>query len=315
MSDLILSSQNMPYTAVCEIMVSAKNELFIISPYIKADTLNQLVAVCKVKIIVVTSWKVEDLWYGASDLAIYGLSKKHKFPIYINNNIHLKVYISDREKCVFGSANLTGKGMGISELYNYELCGIVQKIDTDALLYFEVILKKSRLLDDALFDEYVKAVKELPDKLKIKEIDLEEIGVGQNFLISALPMSEDTQRLYQLYSTNYNEGEKHEVECAIHDVVLYGIDKDLTETQFFKILRVEFFKSPFIKKFLGFIDEEERYFGRVKEWVQNNCTNVPVPSRRDLTGNIQVLYKWIVELSDGKYRVDRPNHSERIYKS
>jgi hypothetical protein len=56
-------------------------------------------------------------------------------------------------------------------------------------------------------------------------------------------------------------------------------------------------------------------FGGVKQWIQENCTDVPVPSRRELSGNIQVLYKWIVGLSDGKYEVNIPGeHSEVISK-
>ena len=53
----------------------------------------------------------------------------------------------------------------------------------------------------------------------------------------------------------------------------------------------------------------------MKEWVQDNCTDVPVPSRRELTGNVQVLLEWFVALGDGRYVVDVPGaHSQRIRK-
>ena len=92
----------------------------------------------------------------------------------------------------------------------------------------------------------------------------------------------------------------------------YEIELGLTKEEFTEKLKIQFFAHPFTKKIEEFIDPEA-YFGRIKEWVQNNCTDVPVPSRRELTGNVQVLYDWLVKLSDGKYAVDRPNHSERIY--
>jgi len=60
--------------------------------------------------------------------------------------------------------------------------------------------------------------------------------------------------------------------------------------------------------------EGERYFGEVMAWIQKSCTNAAVPNRRDLTENIQVLYKWMVYLGEGKCKVDRRNYSERIIK-
>ena len=86
------------------------------------------------------------------------------------------------------------------------------------------------------------------------------------------------------------------------------------EDQFLKKLKIQFFAHPFIQKIDEFINPEA-YFGSIKEWVQNNCTDVPVPSRRELTGNVQVLYDWFEKLGDGKYVIDVPgSHSQRITK-
>jgi len=126
-------------------------------------------------------------------------------------------------------------------------------------------------------------------------------------------MSRTPQILYEQYRDSFNSTEKEVVECALHDIILYNIPDGLSEAEFFTYLKSKFFEQSFIVDLLEFIDEE-KYFGAVKEWVQSNCTDVPVPSRRDLTGNIQVLYVWICALSNGEYAVDRPNYSERIYR-
>jgi len=128
-------------------------------------------------------------------------------------------------------------------------------------------------------------------------------------------MTVDVTKLYSIVSNNYNSNIQEEVDCAIHDSVLFEIIPDVPFNVFTDNLTERFFRLPFIADLLSFIDKKERYFGEVKEWIQTNCEDTPVPSRRDLTGNIQVLYKWIVELSNGKYLVDRPNHSERIYRN
>jgi hypothetical protein len=50
-----------------------------------------------------------------------------------------------------------------------------------------------------------------------------------------------------------------------------------------------------------------------KDWIYKNCTDVPIPRKWEITENIQILYKWIVKLGNGKYKVDVPgSYSERL---
>ena len=49
----------------------------------------------------------------------------------------------------------------------------------------------------------------------------------------------------------------------------------------------------------------------IKLW--QNCVDVPTPRKFEITENIQILYRWIVKLGNGKYKVDVPgSHSERL---
>jgi len=73
-------------------------------------------------------------------------------------------------------------------------------------------------------------------------------------------------------------------------------------------------KILLLKKIDQFLNPSAQ-FGQIKEWVQNNCHDVPIPSRRELTGNVQVLFEWFEKLGDGKYVVDVPGeHSQRLTK-
>ena len=88
----------------------------------------------------------------------------------------------------------------------------------------------------------------------------------------------------------------------------------LTKDEFMRELASKFFGHPFIQRIDEFI-APEAYFGRIKEWVQDNCTDVPVPSRRELTGNVQVLLEWFENLGNGRYVIDIPGaRSQRIRK-
>jgi len=106
---------------------------------------------------------------------------------------------------------------------------------------------------------------------------------------------------------------KIDYKCATHDAALYDIPNGLSRNEFDTQLKFSFFEQPFIKKLKKFV-ANEKYFGQIKEWVQHTCIDVPVPSRRDLTGNVQVLYEWFAKLGQDEYRTDRPSHSQRIFR-
>jgi len=314
-SIFITSSLGEPLNSIKEFLKDAHDEVMIIVPYIKEESLRQIIPDDNLKVTIITTWKVQDLWMKSSDLSLYPFTKERSIKFFINNRIHLKVFMIDWHKCIFGSANISRRGLGITENFNYELNTIQPSIDSNTLLYFRYILADSVLMSDKIYEEYRQKVHDLPQSPEFPEVALDIAIPDTEFLISSLPMSRDINMFYELYANNFSSDDKETKECAMHDVALYKIPFGLTKEEFMSHLKHQFIKSPFINKLLEYIDEEERYFGRVKAWIQSNCKDVPIPSRRDLTGNIQVLYKWIVQLSEGKYLVDTPKHSERIYRA
>lgn len=313
-SQFTLSNENQPYSDIYDFLEGAENEIVIFSPYINPNVLNKLLANKSANVSVITTWKLQDLWFGSSSLDTYTYAKNNSIKLFVNNRIHLKVYMVDWKECVSGSANLTERGMGLSSTYNYELNAKHDNIDLETSIYLRSIIAESKLVNESIYEEYKKALLELPDKPNLKDVCDDLNAEVDEFLVSSLPMSLNINALYNLYSNNYKTDNEEELNCALHDVALFKIPKKFTRSEFYSYLSEAFFDSLFVDELLGFVGEKGRYFGEVKEWIQNNCSDVPVPSRRDLTGNIQVLYKWIVELSNGRYAVDRPNYSERIYK-
>ena len=136
------------------------------------------------------------------------------------------------------------------------------------------------------------------------------------FLVSALPMTHSVDALvygYERIRAGRNPSDDQDVSaCVFHDLANYSMPMGLSNREFRRELSVRFFEHPFIRKMVEFI-APEAYFGRIKQWIQNNCTDVPVPSRREITGNVQVLLEWFVELGNGRYVVDVPGRrSQRI---
>ena len=133
-SKLIISAPSSPLTQVKGLFAEAENEIVIISPYIKVKVLSQILPNKDVPVTVITSWKISDMLFGASELGLYTFCQERGISLFLNNRIHLKAYLCDWEKCITGSANTTSNGMGLSHNYNYELNVEHHTIDKDTLL-------------------------------------------------------------------------------------------------------------------------------------------------------------------------------------
>jgi hypothetical protein len=314
MSEFYLSEKEKLFQKIQAFVLSVDREILIISPYVKTEVLEKLLQKIPANTSIITTWKLRDIQIGISDIELFQFCKEKGIFLYLHPRIHLKAFVNDYSQCVFGSANISRKGFALVTDHNYELDAKTEALDIDTVIYFKKILKESVLVNDEIYQKYRDAVEELQPLPELEDPDITSIPKKSEFLISALPMSYDVKELFEIYSRNFEHKLNEKRECAIHDIVLYNIPQNLDYSKFRELLKERFFTSKFIQKLLEFVTSEDRYFGEVKEWIQKNCEDVPVPSRRDLTGNIQVLYKWIADLSDGAYKVDRPRHSERLYR-
>ncbi|MCJ8307369.1 MAG: hypothetical protein HRU07_10010 [Nitrosopumilus sp.] len=306
------------FDSIYKYFSSNKNEkiIFIFVPYIKTKILEKLISDIKSKIVIVTTWDTQDLLAGSSELELYPFCNENGIALYINNKIHLKVYSIGLENAIVATGNISNSGFMPDG--NYE-CGVfVEKLSNKDRLYFEKIRKESRLVDNEIYNRLAQWLEQqTKEPRKVNEFDkIVGIPKKENFLISALPMTKgifDLVEGYQKLNSGLEPSNDPEISaCIYHDLANYNIGLGLTKEKFLEKLKIQFFAHPFIQKIDEFI-APEAYFGRVKEWIQNNCTDVPIPSRRELTENVQVLYEWFKKLGDGKYVIDMPgSHSQRI---
>ncbi|MDP1843377.1 MAG: hypothetical protein Q8K64_08150 [Sediminibacterium sp.] len=299
-----------------EAFIENSSGLFIFVPYIKLNTLELLLknnTNCK---SIIVRWETRDLILGASDLEVYDYCKEKEIKLFRNTRLHLKAFVDDYKKCYLGSANISGRALNMPERrnYNYELATIENNLDFNDRLYFNIILNEATLITDSIYEQ-IKA--QLPEK-KEEFPDEDDFNIqmklpDKDFLISSLPMSSSVKTLTRVYLEKKGIHEE-ELNCAMHDLALYNIPLNLSEDHFIQKLKESFFSHLFIKAFIQMLQLKngEIYFGEAKAWIQNNCTNVPTPRRWEITENIQILYKWFVELGDGIFIVDQPNYSERL---
>lgn len=296
----------------------ARETVFLFVPYIQAEVLARLLDDIRNRTVIVTTWEPMDLLSGASDLAVYPYCRKRGISLYVNEMMHLKVYSAGLSSAIIATGNVSRRGLMPEG--NYEAAVAVERLTNEDRLFFETIRANARLMDDAAYSEIV-AWLDLNAAFTVKMPVLKDVLSApdrDNFLVSALPMTHSVDALAEGYArirAGRDPASDQDVSaCIFHDLANYAIPPDLSDGEFRRVLSARFFEHPFIQRMDEFIAPES-YFGRIKEWIQDNCADVPVPSRRELTGNVQVLLEWFVALGNGRYAVDVPGRrSQRIRK-
>jgi hypothetical protein len=296
--------------------INTSNSIYIFSAYIKLDSLKVLLDNnANVKAVFVR-WEPKDLILGSSDLEVYLFLKQKNVALFRNPRLHLKAYLDEYKRCFLTSANISSRALNFPEFekYNYEIGTVVDNLNIDDRLYFNMIESESLLITDNVYNQISQQLLNIKSEF-LNEIEFDFLldSSDNNFLISSLPMSVSVEKLCEIYE-NKELATDIELNCMLHDLVLYKIPLGLSKTILLEKLKTAFLNHPFIIAFLENLSlTKEIYFGKAKEWIHNNCSNVPLPRKWEITENIQILYKWFVELGDGMFIVDVPGaYSERL---
>ena len=92
---------------------SGDSLMLAIVPFVTVEALERLLAEGRAssELRVVARWRPEDIRSGVSDLAIYPALANRGIPLYVNPDIHLKIYVFESNTAFCGSANLTARGL------------------------------------------------------------------------------------------------------------------------------------------------------------------------------------------------------------
>ena len=106
---LFRSDENLEEGAIS--FIKNNDEVTVFSAYLKLDALKRLNENHNIKQIIVR-WEVQDLCLGVSDIELYNYCLEHNITLYRNTRIHLKAIWNNKQRVFFGSANITGRGIG-----------------------------------------------------------------------------------------------------------------------------------------------------------------------------------------------------------
>ena len=295
--------------------ISNSETITLFFAYVKLEELKRINVKNNIKQIIVR-WEIEDLCKGVSDIELYHYCLDNGIALFRNTRLHMKAIWNNQDSVLFGSANITGKGLGEKNNYNYELNGVKESIDINDSIYFNQVISSSEYVSSDLFNQLNEIVKNtiLP-VITFPEIPTVKKEVDY-FLLSQLPMSKSPDDLYEV-AIHSEDFDSKEQGFAAHDIALYGINP-FQDYKIFKLeLKDKFNSHPFIIALKEHIKSElsqSLRYGGVVDWIKNNTTTVPTPRNWELKQGqiVNILYTWICEF-DENFSWDTPNHSQVIY--
>lgn len=296
-----------------KLFLDNKENVILFCAYIKLEELKKINSSKKIESIVVR-WEFNDLCNGASDLEIFEYCEENKIRLYRNDRIHLKAFWDKKDSVLFGSANISSRGLGFANNYNFELNGIQNKLDIRDIVYLEKIFRSSRLITN---DLYLDLKKKMNNYELVQETYHDEsiIIASDPFLLSELPMSQSVDWFIAAYY-DLEQLTPDEIKYLAHDMALYDIGFGLDEKALLAKLSESVNEHRFIVALKETIKKSKNrslHYGGVVAWIQNNTTTVPTPRRWEIKEEqiVNILYDWIC-FFDKYFIHHRPNYSQII---
>ena len=284
-------------TAIEERLARGEELKLIIVPFIKLVALVQLLKLQPnlrgLKVVV--RWRTQDLLAGVSDLEVYEYLKSRGCALFLNSQIHLKLYIFGSNAAICTSANLTMKGLGYVEGANIEAgCGAVLGSDDWRSIY--KLIGESRPVNDEVFECYRAFMAKVP-KTPAPELPALILPSPKIFSIASLPATKSPREFMDYYMKRTLENADPEfVRRAAHDEALFLVPPGLNEGELTKWLSQQFCGAPFVMKFVEHLKVSGSLrFGAANEWIHSNCEDSPLPYRWEIKENTNILYNWLAE--------------------
>ena len=310
---MMLHWRGLEHELIAFLQQQSTDRCYIFAPFIQPRVLERILADISVGATVVTSWREDHLRAGVSSIETYDIcAARQDTALYVNSRLHAKVYACDlsrnRASALLGSANVSELALSDGPDSNHEVLAYQEHLATEDQVQLHRLLYDSSFVTQEMAEAYREWLEAAPASAS-EPLPALCSGAVQ-LLITYLPLSDNPARLWQLASGAVTNEQWWEHDAMIHDLAMFHPGALATRDEFISTVRRRFLAQPFVAQFLAKIDGEGMFFGRIKEWLQRNCTDVPTPRRRDLTFVTQALIDWTVALQPSEFEVIKPRHSE-----
>lgn len=228
----------------------------------------------------------------------------------LRDDLHAKVYSSGLASAWAGSANTTASGLGLARNHNLELLAHLDPMPRRLRCWMHWLLATSNKVDTEIhagFADWLKRQEAVPAPQCAPKV---ESLVEDTFSLAQLPALSSPSRMWELISGPWIDVAPEEIAAFEHDLGIFGISECASKESLFDYLAPRLLEQPLIEALVKSLPANGMHFGGLKEWLQRNCSDVPVPYRRDLTRLAQASICWLVELEPGQFEVVRPRYSQ-----
>lgn len=281
----------------------AEQEVIVLSAFIKVGALKWLIETSNTnKLKIVARWQPSDLASGVSDLSCFHLCQEANIPFGISNQLHGKVYVVDTQIFI-GSANLTSKGLSLSQTQNDEF-GTGFEYGKAERTKVEDYLSSVNWLDIGTVELMADFLADIDSEVNFNSIkwpqkisdQLRPQRIGVWF--HDLPMCSPDQLAARTASEN----------AIKHDLLYFGRETDATKDE----LLQGFLSSPICLWMQTQLQEfGELSFGKVTALFHSQILDDPMPYRQAIKVGIANLFDWAM-LVESRFKISRPRHSQII---
>lgn len=286
-------------------LISCEKKLIILSAFVKVDALTILSKYINCSdVTIIVRWQKGDIVYGASDLEVFQLCQSKGWKFGICSRLHAKVFVFDQKDILLGSANVTGKGLGLVNTMNLEFGTHIEATQEDISKINSIISDEVTWVDKPLF------------KLIESEVHHGE-SVNDSFLSTwsrdiLKRIEKPISKLWvaELIFSTPDEvlTISHHSEKKTHDLSLLGI---YTITPTPDAVKAKFIETKIYKWLINIFRENDSLsYGQLTNLLHNALLDDPSPYRKTVKEFVSILFTWFEFLEN--FYVTRPRHSQVV---
>ena len=293
---------------------------YVVAPFIRADVLSRLLADRREgAAVILTSWRPDHVLAGASDLDVYNLCRERQWTLYSSDRLHAKLYSLNLASAWIGSANITRRALGLVDVSNDEVLGLVDPLPADVQAWVFRLLHMAHPVTDELHELYTEWLAEQPPLPRPSPPPVAPSTERTPFSIGQLPATPSPRQMWEVLHAP-NDVDSSQRNAAERDYNIYRVPLGVSYEEFGKQLAVSFSSHPLIVALLtevkhASLPNRERpglRFGSVKAWLYAKCTDAPAPHDETLTELVANVFAWCQELLPSVVEITRPRHTQVI---
>lgn len=215
-----------------EVLSAASTCVTLVAPFIKTEIFEAALAAIPQNVSnirCITRWSVMEIAAGVSDPEVINIAEQDGRPeIMLCHDLHAKLYLGD-DRCLVGSANLTGKATGRVQPENLEVLVEVPAAHGEVQALLARIESRAVLATSELavsLREQAKLLKESESHGVVVISDESEQESGW------YPKTRAPQRLYSVYRGRGGSYPRHIREAIVTDLAYLDLPPGLDERSF-----------------------------------------------------------------------------------